>query len=52
MSNGPAATSGVVEQGDLLVSVNGVSIDGMTDREFLPPSNALVGCRCVTVCGV
>ena len=53
MSNGPAAASGVVEQGDLLVSVNGVSIDGMTDREcFSPPSIALVGCRRVAVCGV
>jgi len=32
MANGPAATSGFVDEGDLLISVNGVSIDGMTDR--------------------
>jgi C-terminal processing protease CtpA/Prc len=34
MANGPAAASGLVQEGDLLISVNGVSIDGMTDREF------------------
>lgn len=34
MANGPAAASGLVQEGDLLISVNGVSIDGMTDRKF------------------
>jgi hypothetical protein len=34
MANGPAAVSGLVNEGDLLITVNGGSIDGMTDREF------------------
>ena len=40
MANGPAAASGLVQEGDLLVSVNGVSIDGMTDRKFSCPACA------------
>jgi C-terminal processing protease CtpA/Prc len=34
MEGGPAAESGKVHSGDLLLTVNGVSIDGMTDRKF------------------
>jgi C-terminal processing protease CtpA/Prc len=34
MPNGPAAASGLVQEGDLLISVNRVSIDGMTDQQL------------------
>lgn len=34
MANGPAAVSGLVNEGDLLITVNGGSIDGMTDQQL------------------
>lgn len=45
MANGPAAVSGLVNEGDLLIAVNGASIDGMTDRESISFSS------CDMLCG-